>query len=122
MARFRKKRSRRTFGGFKTKSRRSSGSSSSDMDVALGAIAYGATRQYVASWITPVTTMLPFGNLNDEVGMLGVSYAVNRWAPLGKYGKAYGKAGITIELAKVAENALSGLSGNSNNSTVFTYG
>lgn len=92
------------------------------MDVALGALAYGATRQYIASWVTPVSNMLPFGNLNDEVTMLGVSYAVKRWVPLGKYAKAYGNAGMTIELAKIAENALSGLSGNTGSNPVFTYG
>ncbi len=123
MARFRKKVSRRTFSGFKKKSRRSSSNNSSSVvDVALGAIAYGASRQYVASWLVPVSNMLPFGNMNDEVVMLGASYAVKRWLPIGKYAKAYGNAGMTIELAKISENAISGLSGNNTTQTVFTYG
>lgn len=110
--RFRKARAAagRFFRGFK---RRKSYSGATTKNVLLGAAIYGLAREKVAVLISPMTDKIPFLSqygVADEAVLGLMSYM------LAKRGngivKSVGQAGMVIESARVAEQALKGFSSN----------
>lgn len=114
MARRKIKRSRiRTRSYFKAKrhSKRSSGLGSLAGTV-IGAMAYGAGRQYVSDKLQPLTAKIPAGQYADEVAMGGLSYLMMKGKiPLInklKITRDIGKAGLAIEAARLGAGLSSG--------------
>jgi hypothetical protein len=74
--------------------------------IALGAVAYGAIRQYASNALLPVTSKIPLGTLSDEA-VLGVAsyllYKKTKGLP-----SEIGKAGLYIEMARIGEALISG--------------
>ena len=117
--RFRRMRRRSSSRGgfFKRRSRGSSGSSN-PMNVLLPAALYGATRGYIASAISPLTSKIPVGNYGDELvlGLAGYFMA--------KKGSGFikntGMAILTVEAASLG-NQLAGTIGGSSSSSGTPY-
>ena len=120
MARFRRKRSRtrrytrvvRTrarrssfrLGRRRSRSRRSGGVGNMT-GLVVGAMVYGAGREWVSDKLQPVLSKIPVaGDLADEVGMGVLSYFVAQGkVPLVNkipYSREIGRAGLTIEAAR----------------------
>lgn len=108
MARFRKRRGRRSFGRFRRGGRRSSGGPSA-MDYILAGAIYGVGRPMVANMIPP---MFEFGPVDSDNAILGGA----AWFGLKKGNKLIKAiSGVTLagEVAQVAAKATSGsLGGN----------
>lgn len=70
----------------------------------VGAMAYGAGREWVSDKLQPVLSKIPAGDLADEVGMGVLSYFVAQGkVPLVNkipYSREIGRAGLTIEAAR----------------------
>jgi len=73
----------------------------------LAAGLYGAGRQYLATWIQPVTSKIPMGNIADEVGMLAANWAIKKYAPMPILKQA-ASAGMLIEAAAIGQAIASG--------------
>lgn len=98
---------------------------------ALAAMIYGAVRGRTSNAIAPYTSKLPLGNVSDEVGMLGVQYALKKFLfKKAGIGRDVLNNGQAIELARIGEAVssgslginlpfLSGSSGSSSNGYVF---
>jgi len=75
------------------------------MALVIGAGIYGAGREYVSDKLSPITSKVPLGDLADEATMGVLSYFVAQGKiPLVNkipYSKEIGKAGLTIEAARV---------------------
>ena len=119
---------RRRFKGFRRAARvgsrgfrRSSGRSSGSGLIQIDAMAYGAIRPMVSNLITPLTSMLPFGQLADEAGMGILNYLIAK-----KVGGTIGKVatkGLIIENAMIGSTLSSGLMGSSSSAQSSTiYG
>jgi hypothetical protein len=72
----------------------------------MGSLAYGAMRQKASNALSPITSKVPLGDIADEVVMAGLSYLAM------KKGKGIikniGKAGLTIESARIGEALING--------------
>lgn len=80
----------------------------------IGAAAYGAGREWVSQKISPVTSKLPIaGEYADEIGMGLLSYFVAKGkVPLINkipYSREIGRAGLTIEAARVGAGLAQGV-------------
>jgi len=90
-----------------TKTVRAKSRTVSPMKKMIGGALYGAARGTVSTFISPVTSKIPFGQFADEVGMLGISY----YASKGKFGsqlKDVGTAGLYIESAVIGNSLVRG--------------
>lgn len=71
----------------------------------IGAAVYGAGREFVSNKLAPITSKVPAGDLADEVTMGVLSYFVAKGSiPIVNkipYSREIGKAGLTIEAARV---------------------
>jgi hypothetical protein len=104
MARFRKRTSRRSFSRIARRSGSNKGMTPTG--IIIGGAVYGAARGYVSNAIKPVTDMIPFGNLADNVVMGGISYLA---AKKGKgMVKQIGQAGLAIEAALAGQDLING--------------
>lgn len=74
--------------------------------IMLGAVAYGAVRQYASNALTPLTSKIPLGTLSDEAVMGIASYLLYKKTK--GLPSEIGKAGLYIELARVGEAIVSG--------------
>jgi len=105
---FRKAR-RRSFFAARPARRRNSSSGGLIGGLAAAAL-YGASRAWVAAKIQPLTQKLPFGAYADEIGMLGLAWAVNKFVgnkvPI--IGKA-ARAGMLIESAQIGQQLAAGV-------------
>ena len=63
----------------RSRSRSRSRGSSIGMGSLVSAGAYGALRERVAQQLDPILSNVPGGAIADEVGMLGVNWAVNKY-------------------------------------------
>lgn len=108
MARRTKRKSRR--GGFarfgRRKGRRSSASKGvNPTGLVIGAMVYGAGREWLSDKLQPLTSKIPAGDFADEVGLGVLSYFVAKGSvPLVNkipYSRDIGKAGLAIEAARV---------------------
>jgi len=113
------------FNFFKKKGRKSSKSSSSVKLIQMDSMAYGAVRGQIANLITPLTNMIPMGDVADEIGMGIVCY----FAAKNTSGMVKDVAikGLVIENARLGEALLGGLlqgiTGTANKkSDEFAYG
>ena len=108
MARFKRKARAiyaRARSSFKRKSsRRSSGSSSGNMlmTVVAPAFVYGGVRETAKGFVSPVSSMLPFGNNNDEVVMGVAGWALHKYTS--GFTKDLGRAMLTVEVASLGHN------------------
>lgn len=119
MAKFRKKKSRsRAFARGKSffrrkKSRRSSGGGMNLMGLIIGAGVYGATREFASEKLAPLTSKIPAGQYADEVGLGVASYflAKGKIPLLNKipYSREIGRAGLTIEAARIGAGLSQGM-------------
>lgn len=97
------------FRRFKRRGRRSSrgGSLSGGgaMGILVGGAVYGAGREWASNQLQPVLSKLPGGDLADELGMATLAYFVAKGkVPIVNkipYSKEIGRAGLTIEAARV---------------------
>ena len=86
--------------------RRKKGGYSKPESVILPSMLYGAVREKASIALAPVLSKVPLGDVADEVGMGIISYFV---AKKGKgIVKEVGKAGLTIESARMGEALASG--------------
>jgi len=113
------------FNFFKKKGRSKSKSGSSVKMIQFDSMAYGAVRGQIANLITPVTNMIPMGDIADELGMGLVCY----FAAKNMNGMVRDVAikGLVIENARLGEallgGLLSGITGTANKkSDEFAYG
>ena len=103
--------SRRSYG------RRSARSASGGMgtwDVLLYGLAYGAARNPIVNAIKPATNMLPFGQYNDEAGMLGLGLAVKTFVknPMARKAATVAMLGEAISLgSQITAGTLTSSSG-----------
>lgn len=84
---------------------------------------YGAGRGFIASKVEPLTSKIPLGSLSDNVGMLGINWALNKYVgnkiPLVKQATS---AGLLIEAAMIgAELAQTGFGTTTGSSTTTSY-
>lgn len=90
---------------FHRKHHKSSGGSMNLTGLLVGAAVYGAGREFVSDKLQPITSKIPAGDLADEVGLGVLSYFVAKGkVPLVNkipYSKEIGRAGLTIEAARV---------------------
>lgn len=75
--------------------------------IVSGAV-YGAVRPTAATWISPITNMLPFGSFNDEItlGVLGYFIAKKMKNP---YVRDFGKAMLYVEAASIGSQVSGGM-------------
>lgn len=90
----------------KRRGSRSSGGGVGNLTATIvGAAAYGAGREWASDKLQPVLSKIPAGDLADEVGMGVLSYfmAKGQVPLLNKvpYSREIGRAGLTIEAARV---------------------
>lgn len=87
----------------------------------VGSAIYGMGRSYLSNLIAPVTNKIPLGDITDEVSLGVLSYFVAKGKlSNNKTIKAIGKAGLTIESARVGEYALSQIMPNKSSVTSVT--
>lgn len=67
------------------------------------AVAYGVARPYVASVISPLTSMLPLGQYSDEVGMAILNYLIA--SNTSGFVSSAARKGIIVENAMVGSQA-----------------
>ena len=79
----------------------------------LGSAIYGGGREYASNMLQPLSSKLPFGQYSDEVALGAVSYALMKGKvpfvnkiPLSR---EIGKAGLTIEAARMGAGLMSGM-------------
>lgn len=117
--RFKRVRARNS-SSFRARRGRSS-SSLNPMSLIVGGALYGAVRQYASNALQPVTSMIPLGNIADEVvlGTAGYLLATKTSGML----KDVGRAALTIEAARIGEAIISGQVslGNASQSTTSAY-
>jgi len=65
---------------------------------------YGLVREYASDKLAPLTNKIPLGNISDEVGMLGILYALRKWA-FKKKGliRDVAKGGMYVEAARIGQ-------------------
>lgn len=122
MVKRRKARARAYFGR-KTRSRSRSSGSRAGWGGLLAAALYGAGRGFIAAKIEPLTSKIPLGSLSDNVGMIGVNWALNKYVgnkiPMIKQATS---AGLMIEAAMIgAELAQKGFSATQDSATTTSY-
>jgi hypothetical protein len=89
---------------------------------------YGAFREKLSNWTRTYTSMIPMGNISDEVGLgllciLGKRYLGNRVPMV----KDVFNAGLVIESARIGEavangNIGIGMNQGSNSTELYVYG
>ena len=116
MARFKRMRraGRRAFRAMRRGAKKSYSSGGVMSDLTAGAL-YGVARSPIAQAITPLTSKLPFGQYNDEVGMIGVSFLAKQFGPKG-LAKNAGRAGLIIETAALVSQMTAGLTASATSS------
>jgi len=75
----------------------------------IGAGVYGAVRQKMSRTLDPITQKVPFGNMADEIVMLGANYMIGKF--VGRKIPAIRsvtKAGMLIESARIGETLAQG--------------
>jgi hypothetical protein len=79
----------------------------------IGAGLYGAGREYASTRLMPLTAKVPAGNYADELVMGAVSYAMMKgkipFLNKIKVTRDIGRAGLTIEAARVGAGLSAGL-------------
>jgi hypothetical protein len=98
-----------------------SGSSISPMKTLVTGGIYGAGRETISGLIQPLTSMMPFGDYNDEI-TLGVA---GYFASKGTFGnnawvKEMGRTVLAVESYRAGANAMGGASLKSSSSGVGT--
>ena len=76
--------------------------------LAISAAIYGAGREKVSQAVLPISQKMGLGSYSDEVGMGILSFVVAKYTK-GML-KQIGKAGLTIEAARIGSQMLSGIS------------
>lgn len=118
MARFKRKASRRSFGGFKRKSyRKSGGSSLTPMNVLMAGAIYGLARPYVANILPNMFSAGPVDSDNIIIGAAGF-YGMKKGNGLVK---ALGAVALGSEAGIVANRATSGLVQNATTNAGSAY-
>jgi hypothetical protein len=118
MARKRYRSSRRSF--FKVKRHSSRGSTFGLVGTVVGAGVYGALRERLAAAVQPVTSMMPMGNIADEIALGGLAVILKK--TIGKRMPMLNpvlNGAIAIESARIGSAIASGqvsMSGQSGNS------
>ena len=109
MARFRKKKSKRSYYGRRSRRRSSKSSGLSAMDYALAGAVYGVARPIVSGMIPP---MFEFGPVDSDNAILGGAafFGLKKGS---KMIKAISAVTLAGEVAQVAAKATSGMSSNS---------
>ena len=103
--------------------RRYSRSSSTGMGVFIPPAIYGALRDPIAnnSMVKSLTSKLPFGQYNDEVGNFALSWAVAKWVP-NPLARSVATDGMKFEVANVSRNATAGMLGGTTSSSSSATG
>lgn len=118
MARFRKKRSRRTFAKSGRSYRRSSGSSGlTPMNVLLAGAVYGLARPYVSTMLPNLFNFGPVDSDNAIIGGAGY-YAMKKQKG---FLKALGAVALGSEAGIVAARVTSGATGTTAGSDAYDY-
>lgn len=108
MARFRKKRSRRSYGFFKRKSRRSGSSGISATDVMIAGAVYGFGRPIVANMVPP---MFEFGPVDSDNAIIGAASFMGM-KQRNKLIRAISTVALAGEIAQVVAKMTSGSTSN----------
>jgi len=91
----------------KAKSKRRSSNKSGLMLSLVGAGIYGAGREVLSSYMTPITSKIPAGGFADEIGLLVVNWALAKgkipFINKMKITRSIGKAGMLIESARIGQ-------------------
>ncbi len=108
---------RRTRSTAFTKRSRSKGNNADLTGLMVGAIAYGAGREYISNAILPLTNKIPLGGYADEaiLGIMGYVFARGKLLN-SKFTKNLGRAMLTIESARVGSGMTSGITNTSQSS------
>jgi len=70
---------------------------------------YGAARQYLSSYLVPLTSKIPLGAISDEVGIYAASWAAKKYLFKGKSVLRDAlSVGQKIELARIGESVVNG--------------
>jgi len=82
-----------------------------DIAISMG---YGAARGWVANLVSPLTSMIPLGNLADNIAIAGLAWLANKNNIGGSFGKSATRSIVLIEAAMAgAELTTNTSSGNS---------
>jgi len=122
---------RRRFGGFRRKARRSSGFSrrrgrsrgnnGGGTQDALwrvgGGFAYGALRERLSQWASPITSKIPAGEYADEVGLGLLAYGIGRFFPKAR---VLTNAVLTVEGARLGAGIAGGIASGGGDSMAVT--
>lgn len=75
----------------------------------LGALGYGAVREYASNKLAPITARIPLGNISDEAALIATAYIAKRFVgrkvPLVA---DVANAAMVIELARIGEAGVKG--------------
>jgi len=78
------------------------------LKLVLSGAMYGVSRQYTSSLISPITNLLPMGNIADELVMIGVNHFVAKTRGVPQFVKNAAQVGIAIEGAMLGQALASG--------------